>query len=235
MSSGAEFLKTYQADEIYAVIKSENAQAIAVTLSLLDPEASGAILRRFPQGTQTEILQRMAAMHSINDVAFEDLLATLESRLQDYVARHPAGKGTRGQGGRVIAAEVLRSLGEDHAERILAKLETLDQSLSSALRAEQFTMEDLFRVDKADLARVLASQKDETMIALLRLSSLNIQSLILSSLSQSRKQRIQEDAAGRKIKRQDAEQLRNEFLSLLQQRARDGRLKILNLDDKWVT
>lgn len=235
MSSRAEFLRAYQAEEIYAVIKIENAQAIAVTLSLLGAETSAAILRRFPQDTATEILQRMASLHSLSAQAFEDLLTTLESRLQEYVTRHPAGKGQRGQGGREVAAEVLRSLGDEHAERILAKLETMDQSLTSALRADQFTMEDLFRVDKADLAKILASQQDDAIVALLRLSSLNIQALILSSLSQSRKQRIQEDASARKIKRQDAEQVRNQFLSLLQQKARDGSLKILEVDDKWVT
>ena len=156
------FLREAEADKLASLLKTERPQTIALILSHLSPEQSGAVLMRFAPRFQVEVIRRLVSLEEADPEVLREVEQALELRLTEQF-----GMQRRRAAGLSAVAGILKTSNNETASQILSNLAAHDRTLADKLGPEPIEFDDLVRLDDATLASIQKAAGHElTVLAL---------------------------------------------------------------------
>lgn len=161
-----------QLDEkmLFALVEREHPQVIALTVSMAKRPVAKAVLERLAGDVQIDVVRRMGKLEKVGDQQATALTLYLTERLTERMQQDKSAGGAAGGGddetedleiqGLVGTVRLLKGLGPEKSDAVLAELEKSDAELANKIRKLMFTVEDLERSDDAgirELMRVISN------------------------------------------------------------------------------
>lgn len=199
-------------------IHNEHPQTIALVLSHLDSAAAAGLLSSLPPGIRSDVAQRMASLDQISPEVIMKIVGVIGQKLSAL------GEFSRESYGGVRAvAEMMNRLDSASSREILDHIETQDPNLAATVRHLMFVFEDLLLIDPLGLKEVLAKVDRKVLTVALKGTSEQLQTLVLSSMSQRGAEMLKEDmeALG-PIKIKEVEAAQQQIIAVVRQLETEG-------------
>jgi flagellar motor switch protein FliG len=220
-------LEGLDATQILILMKDESSHVLAIVLPYLEPKLASEVLVRLPEAQRTETVKRMAKLEKISP----EVIAGIEDGLRKRLISMGRVEDSSVDGVSALAG-ILRFVDSDLEEGILDALEEERPELTESIREQLFTLEDVQRVRRQDLAAELRDRTDRDLALLLKGKSEGFKEKILSAVSRDRRRLILDeyDYLG-SVKRADADAATRDFLSRLKRLHESGDLVLEDEDD----
>lgn len=199
-------------------IHNEHPQTIALVLSHLNSSAAAGLLTSLPAGIRSDVAQRMASLDQISPEVIMKIVSVIGQKL------NALGEFSRESYGGVRAvAEMMNRLDSSSSREILDHIETQDTNLAETIRHLMFVFEDLLLIDPLGLKEVLAKIDRKVLTVALKGTSEQLQTLVLSSMSQRGAEMLKEDmeALG-PIKIKEVEAAQQQIIAVVRQLEAEG-------------
>jgi flagellar motor switch protein FliG len=199
-------------------IHNEHPQTIALVLSHLHSSAAAGLLTSLPPGIRSDVAQRMASLDQISPDVIMKIVGVIGQKL------NALGEFSRESYGGVRAvAEMMNRLDSGSSREILDHIETQDTNLAETIRHLMFVFEDLLLIDPMGLKEVISKVDRKVLTVALKGTSEQLQTQILSSMSQRGAEMLKEDMEAMgpiKIKEVDAAQ--QQIIAVVRQLEAEG-------------
>ncbi len=199
-------------------IHNEHPQTIALVLSHLHSSAAAGLLTSLPSGIRSDVAQRMASLDQISPEVIMKIVGVIGQKL------NALGEFSRESYGGVRAvAEMMNRLDSSSSREILDHIETQDTNLAETIRHLMFVFEDLLLIDPMGLKEVISKVDRKVLTVALKGTSEQLQTQILSSMSQRGAEMLKEDMEAMgpiKIKEVDAAQ--QQIIAVVRQLEAEG-------------
>jgi flagellar motor switch protein FliG len=174
-----------------AIALGEQSEAvIALVLAHLEPSLSAEVLRSLETGRGYDVVKRMA---SLVPPAFEVLVAIsieLSARLKEIadgpVVSEPSQR-------RRTIAEMLTFSPAEVEKAVLESLDKDNADMAKEIREYMFTWEDLAKVEKRPMQKILTSVDTRTLAIALKACSVKVEANVMSNLSERVRQMIADE------------------------------------------
>lgn len=150
-NQAGELLKQMDARQILSVLKNEAPQAVAFILSCVDAAKAAQVLMLLPETLREEVFERLGSLEPIS----KEVAAKILANLGHHYDIHAADSGVYRGGGVENVADILKKLQKEPRKQVLSRLEERNPMLGTAVRKRVFGFEDLVRVQKNDLQRLM--------------------------------------------------------------------------------
>jgi flagellar motor switch protein FliG len=199
-------------------IHNEHPQTIALVLSHLQSSAAAGLLTSLPPGIRSDVAQRMASLDQISPEVIMKIVGVIGQKL------NALGEFSRESYGGVRAvAEMMNRLDSSSSREILDHIETQDTNLAETIRHLMFVFEDLLLIDPMGLKEVISKVDRKVLTVALKGTSEQLQTQILSSMSQRGAEMLREDMeAMGPIKIKEVEAAQQQIIAVVRQLEAEG-------------
>lgn len=174
-------LEKEPAKNIAIALGEQSDAVIAVVLAHLDPSLSAEVLRSLDAKRAYDVVKRMASLvPPATDVLVaisQDLLARLKEIGAGPVSTEPTAR-------RRTIAEMLNFSTADVEKAVLESMHKEDADLAKEIREFMFTWEDLAKVEKRPMQKILTSVDTRTLAIALKACSQKVEDNVMSNLSE---------------------------------------------------
>jgi flagellar motor switch protein FliG len=175
-----EFLRGTPPDQIYAFLRGEHPQAIALVLANLPTtDLAAKVLHLFPAEQQAEVAMRVAMMGQTSPEVVKDVATVMKEKLQLVLQQEYAVAG-----GVQSLAQILNSADRATERNILEHLKEQDAELAEEVRALLFTFEDILQLDDRSLQLVLKGVDAKDLALALRGASVDVRDWVIANMSE---------------------------------------------------
>lgn len=178
---------------LWQILNKEHPQTVALILGHLSPKKSGEIVTHMHPSIRADILLRLATLNEIDPSVLDDIDEVLSKALEQARQR-----STHRLGGPKKAADILTLLGTDQRRELLSQIESNSPELASEVRAGMFTFEDLHKLDRQDMEKLLRKMQPQDLEIALRKCPDSIANLFYSAMSERRAEQMRDDIAAAK-------------------------------------
>ena len=217
-----EFLQDVESHQIKLALKDEPETMIAVVMNYLAPEKSAALLKEYTKEEQKKILLRLASGGKIQREIFEKMEKIIREkiRLQGKVV-------TQRIDGRSKLANILKFMDIKDEEGIIRDISDFDPELSKEIEEQVYTIDIILKISDKDLHKILNSFSDKEVAVILKGQEIDIKNKILTCLSQTRQELVQNESVYLGIMRKSEVNIAvREFIDYLKQEEKDGAIII---------
>jgi flagellar motor switch protein FliG len=172
------FLADANADTIFAQIKGEQPQTVALVLAHLPAPKAARVLEAFPPRMQGDIVRRVAHMAD----AAGDAVRRVQDALKARIGHSPAAATTR-VGGLEQAADILKRTSRVVERTALDAVDAEEPELADAIRRRLFAFEDLLRADDRGIRALLKEVSTQEISVALKTASEDLNRKFLANLS----------------------------------------------------
>ena len=145
-----DFARKAEPDQLLNFLESESPQTIALILSYLAPNQSGAILASLAPDLQVEVARRIAAMEGTSPEIIKEIERILERKLVNVV-----GHDYTRTGGVGAIVDILNNVDRQTEKTILNALDVEAPELSEEIKRRMFLFEDSIYLDDRAVQRFL--------------------------------------------------------------------------------
>jgi flagellar motor switch protein FliG len=145
-----DFARKAEPDQLLNFLESESPQTIALILSYLAPNQSGAILASLAPDLQVEVARRIAAMEGTSPEIIKEIERILERKLVNVV-----GHDYTRTGGVGAIVDILNNVDRQTEKTILNALDVEAPELSEEIKRRMFLFEDIIYLDDRAVQRFL--------------------------------------------------------------------------------
>jgi flagellar motor switch protein FliG len=174
--------------QIYNLIKNEQPQTVALVMSYLGPQKSAQLLVQLPAELRDQIVERLATLAPTPIEVVEKVVEVLN--LKAGVQR---SRGLNQTGGLKTAADLLNALDKTLSKSLLISIEERNTDLGTGIRAKMFTFEDLIRLDKPSLQKILREIDMRDLAVALKPASEKLKNALLSCISKRAAETVNEE------------------------------------------
>jgi flagellar motor switch protein FliG len=166
------------ARSISELIIDEHPQIIALVIACLDSHLGAQVLTTLPEPTQPDIVRRIAALHTIQPEALQDLEAVMQRKFK-------ASATTRASqiGGVKAAARIMNFTRTADELRILRDIRKDDRETMQAIQDNMFVFDNLVKSDDRSLQTLLRNVQNEQLILALKGADEVLRGRILGCMS----------------------------------------------------
>jgi len=208
--------------QLFKALKDEQPQTIALVLSFLDPKKATLVLNKLDDDVRDHVVERVATLGP-TPAAVVDTVAKLVLRKMGTTTVFEFNQ----TGGVAPAATLLKTLGKDSSNILLAAIENRNPELGQSLRREMFRFEDIAKLDIADLQKILREVDPKTLATALKPVSDSVKSKILSGLSKRAAESLEEEIGFLgKIKPKEIDACQMAVIDLVRRLEADGSIEI---------
>jgi flagellar motor switch protein FliG len=213
-----------EARQIFALLRDEQIQMVALVASHLPPEKSSEVLSMFRPEVCEQIIERLATMAPTTNEVLESVVETLQQKLGKNRATAVSHTG-----GVRMAAQMLNALPRSACDAVLLVLKERNAELGEAVRRSMFTFEELHRLDPKTLQRVLQAVDTSTLTTALKTASDKVKTKLLSCISKRAAENVREELELMgTVKLRDIEAAQLAIISTVRQLESDG---IIDLEE----
>jgi len=173
---------------VYALIKNENPQTIAIILGRLEPDMASSLIELFPGDMQTSVVLRMSKIESVPT----ELVHDIEDALDQQMTGMQGGSGLTFDG-MVRVVEILKTLDGKISKNILDYLREKDRELFDQVDSQLLVFEDFSNLSERDIQTVLKHVSSEDLIRALKGASDDLREHFFKNMSQRAADIMRED------------------------------------------
>lgn len=144
-------IRNLESRQVINLIRNEQPQTIAFILAYLGSIKAAQVLMMLSQEQREEIVERMGGMQPTSTEVVQKIVQSINR----HMGNRQGNEGLYRGGGVENVAEVLNSMDKEVKKAILARIEERNATLGAAIRKKVFGFEDITRLDKADLQRIM--------------------------------------------------------------------------------
>jgi flagellar motor switch protein FliG len=210
------------ARQIFNVIKSEQPQTIALVVSFLPPQKASEVLMQLAAEPREQVIERLATLAPTPIEVVEKLGEILIRRIGTQSTR-----AMNQSGGVKPTATVLNAMNKELSKSILGSLEQRNPELTKAIRHKMFTFEDLAKLDKTSLQKILREVDLRNLATALKSSSDLVKSALLSCVSKRAAETVNEEISFMgSVKAREVEAAQFSVIEIARKLEADGEIEL---------
>jgi flagellar motor switch protein FliG len=201
---------------------NEHPQTISLIVAHLTTERKVDVLRRLPEGLQSEIVLRVANL----DFVSPELIAQLDDVLKTELSTL-GSIDTNQLGGVEPIADMLNQMDKTSEKQIMSRVEEKDPDLAAEIRKLMFVFEDLIYVDDIGIQSLLKEVDNNKLVVALKTSPEEVKVKLFNNMSNRAATLLKEDldALG-PTKLSDVEKAQMEIVQKAKELEQQGKLII---------
>jgi flagellar motor switch protein FliG len=176
--------------EIASLLADEHPQIIAVFLAHLGGEKGGKVLDALPEARRPDLIRRIASLDRTSPDLVQQVLQVMRHKVK---ALGMGGGKLEPRAWIRIAADLLNNMDGQVDKTVLSKIGEEDRTLADSLRDEMFTFDDLARLDKRSMQKIIASVDTRNLALSLKACEPATEDNVLKNLSKRAKEMIVEE------------------------------------------
>ena len=225
-----DLLDWLDAPEIAGMIEKEHPQIAAVLIANLDPSVAAQVLELLPEGTQPDILHRIARLGPITPEAVETLKGVLAKR--SGTTQNNAGVTL---GGTRDAAKILSSTRKATEQRVMPKLFKIDREVAKQIEEAMFVFDNLLDMDDKNLGALIRNIDGEILTRALKGVDEAARSRFLGCMSARAADGIRDEMEARgPMKLAEVLEAQKAIITVARNLAKDGTIQMGGGEDDYV-
>ncbi|MBI3876002.1 MAG: flagellar motor switch protein FliG [Verrucomicrobia bacterium] len=176
--------------QIYNLIRDEQSQTVALILSYLPPDKASNLFLMLRAEVRDAVVERLATLGPTPVEVVEQVVSVLQRKLGANPTR-----ALNQTGGVKQAAGLLNIIDRNLSKSLLVTLEERNPDLVAAIRQAMFTFEDLVRLDKPSLQKIMREIETRDLAMALKTASEALKIKLLGCLSRRAAEGIAEEIA----------------------------------------
>jgi flagellar motor switch protein FliG len=181
-------LKKADARQVANFLVKEHPQTVALILTNLPPEQTGAVLNELTEELRNDIMYRIATLGKVSP----GLLAEME-QVVEAMSLTEVGQPLSASGGARSVAAILNTVPAPSGKAVLGHIESLDPQLAGDVKRLMFTFEDMLAVDDRGIQRVLREVDKKDLALSLKIASDAMKEKIFGNMSERARALLQEE------------------------------------------
>jgi len=181
--------ETLPAEDLAALLTEEHPQIAAVFLAHLDRNKAGKVLRFLPEARRAEMVHRVATLDRTPPDVVQRVLEVMRAKVRNLGL---TSLRSEPKAWIKAAAEILNAMGGGDKE-VLAAVGNRDANIAIAIRDEMFTFDDLAKLDKKSIQKVLGSIETKDLAVALKATSPEVEANIFANLSRRAAEMVREE------------------------------------------
>jgi flagellar motor switch protein FliG len=177
------------AEDLANLLTEEHPQIAAVFMAHLDRKKGGEVLKHLGEDIRAELVHRVATLDRTPPEVVQRVLEVMRKKVKDLGL---AALRTEPKAWIRAAAQLLNNMGGGE-KAILEKIELTDATVSAALRDEMFTFEDLARLDKKAMQKILSQVDSRQLAVALKATTPAVEQNVLGNLSKRAGEMVKEE------------------------------------------
>ena len=201
---------------------NEHPQTIALIVAHLETERKVDVLRRLPEGMQSEVVLRVANL----DYVSPELIAQLDDVLKTELSTL-GSIDTNQLGGAEPIADMLNLMDKNTERNIMSRVDEKDPELAEEIRKLMFVFEDLVFVDDKGIQNLLKEVDQQKLVIALKTAPEGVRVKLFKNMSNRASKLLREDldALG-PTKLSDVEKAQNEIVMKCKELESNGKVII---------
>lgn len=165
--------------DLGGLLTEEHPQIAAVFIAHLDRKKAGEVLVCLEEDLRADIVHRVATLDRTPADVVQRVLEVMRRKVKDLGLT-----SLRAEPGAWVkaAASMLNNLGGGE-KAVLEKIEAIDDELAAAIRDEMFTFDDVAKLDKKSIQKVLASVDSRQLALSMKATTPAVEETVLGNLS----------------------------------------------------
>lgn len=201
--ASARAIAATETRELFNVLRNEQPQTIALVVSYLPSEKAVGLMDLFAPELRDQIIERLATMGPTPVEVVDKVMEVLSRKTA------AKSKALSHSGGVDRAADILNAMDKRQRHLLLLNMESRNPELMQTIRQRMFTFEDLARLDKGSLQRILREVDMRELAVALKGASETLKSCLIGSLSRRAGAALEEEMSFLgEIRRKDVETAR---------------------------
>ena len=229
-SKGLEILKWMDARAIADMVRNEHPQVIAIILSVLEFEVAADVLQFLPQTVRPEIMQRVAALETVQPAA----MLELESIMKKQFSNNSSARSSS-VGGVKQAAKIMNFVKVDMESQIMEGLMNLDEDITQQIQDNMFTFENLVDVDNRAIQTIMRNVDQDLLMTALKGASEFVKEKFFDNMSsRARVMFIDDMEAKGPLRISDVEEAQKNIMRTARKLSDAGELVLAGRGDDFV-
>ena len=184
-----EFLRRIGPEQIYAFLRNESAQTIALVIANLpSTELAAKVVQQLPPDQQADVALRIAQMSQTSPAVVKEIAQVMKAKLEMVLHQEYAIAG-----GVQSVAEILNSADRATERNILDGLARENQELADEVRSLLFVFEDILKLDDRSIQLILKEVETKDLALALRGASEDVTDAIMTNMSQRASEMLREE------------------------------------------
>ena len=229
-SKGLDILKWMDARAIADMVRNEHPQVIAIILSVLEFEVAADVLQFLPQAVRPEIMQRVAALETVQPAA----MLELESIMKKQFSNNSSARSSS-VGGVKQAAKIMNFVKVDMESQIMEGLSNLDEDIMLQIQDNMFTFENLVDVDNRAIQTIMRNVDQDLLMTALKGASEFVKEKFFDNMSsRARVMFIDDMEAKGPLRISDVEEAQKNIMRTTRKLSDAGELVLAGRGDDFV-
>jgi len=177
------------AEDLANLLTEEHPQIAAVFLAHLDRKKGGEVLTKLEDEARADLVQRVATLDRTPADVVQRVLEVMRKKVKDLgltTLRSEPKAWVK------AAASLLNNLGGGE-KAVLEKIESKDAAIATAIREEMFTFDDIQKLDKKSMQKILAAVDSRQLAVSLKAAIPAVEQSILGNLSKRAADMVKEE------------------------------------------
>lgn len=183
-----DFARKTDPGQLLNFIQNEHPQTIALIMSYLQADQSGAILSSLPPDRQVDVAKRIATMDRTSPDVLKDVERILERKLSAMVTQDFTSAG-----GVDSIVEILNRVDRSTERTIMENLEVQNPELAEEIKRRMFVFEDIVLLDDRSLQLVLREIESKDLALALKAASNEVGEKIYKNMSKRAADMLREE------------------------------------------
>lgn len=167
------------AEDLANLLAEEHPQIAAVFIAHLDREKGGAVIRHMPDDRQSDLVHRVSTLDRTPPEVVQRVLDVMRQKVKSLGL---TSLRSEPKAWIKAAAEILNNMGGGE-KTILDSISEASEEIASAIRDEMFTFEDISKLDKKAIQKVLGQIDTKSLAIALKATTLAVEDNIFKNLS----------------------------------------------------
>jgi flagellar motor switch protein FliG len=229
-SKGLEILKWMDARAISDMVRNEHPQVIAIILSVLEFEVAADVLQFLPQTVRPEIMQRVAALETVQPAAMLELETIMKKQFSNNSSARSSSVGGVKQ-----AAKIMNFVKVDMESQIMEGLMNLDEDITQQIQDNMFTFENLVDVDNRAIQTIMRNVDQDLLMTALKGASEFVKEKFFDNMSsRARVMFIDDMEAKGPLRISDVEEAQKNIMRTARKLSDAGELVLAGRGDDFV-
>jgi flagellar motor switch protein FliG len=178
-TDGLKAIASLNADEIFALIKDEHPQTIAVILIHLNTTVASDVIAKLPDEIKTDVSMRVVTLAKVNADMVEEVNEVFKE-----ILKNKKSSVAYIRGGVDRLAEILNQTDEISSELILSEIEETDAEMAAQIKQNMFVFEDLVLVDDRGFQKLLRKVETVELAIALKAASEEVKEKVFKNMSE---------------------------------------------------
>ena len=226
-----EYLRDFEEERLYLLLKDENVGVQSMVLSFLQPEKAAKVINQMTAEEKREVVMRLAKMEPVSP----DIIRRVSQALHEKAENQVVEKAETIDG-RNALAQILKKMDFDTESEILGELSANDPDLGEDMKQRLFTYEDVVNADDKIVQSELRNLSDQDIAYLIAGKNDDFCEKILSNISAGRRSEVRAQSDILKpMRKSDVDRITTQFVARLRNEFESGNLIIKNRnEDKFI-